>query len=191
MLMTGDIRRGSVGTSNPVSDLIEELQYTLGEGPCLDAYHDNQPVLEPNLVEPVVPRWLAFSGPAIDAGVRAVFGFPLQAGAIRIGALNLYRDRSGPLTPEQHDDALVLAGVTTETVLALQADAPPGELAEALEAHAEFQFAVHNAAGMVSVQLGVSIPEAILRLRAYAFANNRPLTAVAKDVVERRLELSD
>ena len=114
-LISGDIRRGSLATTNDVSELIEELQYTLGEGPCIDAYHDNRPVFEPDLVAPAVPRWLAFSGPAIDAGVRAIFGFPLQAGTSRLGALDLYCDQAGSLTDEQYDDALILADLTAET----------------------------------------------------------------------------
>src|SRR5882762_6051212 len=92
MLMSGDVPRGSVCTTNDVSALIEQLQYALGEGPCVDAHNQDRPVLEPDLAHPATPRWLAFSAPAVEAGVRAVFGFPLQVGAVRLGALNLYRD---------------------------------------------------------------------------------------------------
>ena len=116
MLMSEDVPQGSVCTSNPVSDLIEQLQYGLGEGPCVDAYHEDEPVLEPDLAEPSRPRWPAFAGPAIDAGVRAVFGFPLRVGAVRLGALNLYCDRPGPLTDDQHADALVMADVAAQAV---------------------------------------------------------------------------
>jgi GAF domain-containing protein len=97
----------------------------LGQGPCIEAYEEGRPVLEPNLTRPARPRWLGFTGPALDAGVRAVFGFPLRVGAVRLGALNLYRDRSGPLSDEQHADALVLADVAAELILMLQAHAPP------------------------------------------------------------------
>ena len=96
MLMSGDVPSGSVCSTNEVSDLIEQLQYELGEGPCVDAFHQDRPVLEPDLAHPSTPRWLAFSGPAVTAGALAVFGFPLQLGAVRLGALNLYRDRPGP-----------------------------------------------------------------------------------------------
>jgi hypothetical protein len=187
MLMSGDLPRGSVCSSDERSALIEELQYTLGEGPCVDAYHQDWPVLEPDLAGIGVARWVAFSGPAVAAGARAVFGFPLQVGAIRLGALNLYRDRPGPLSADQHADALVMAGVAARAVLAMQANAPPGQLAAELEAGANFHFVVHQAAGVVSAQLDVSMTEALIRLRAYAFANDRMLTAVAEDVVARRL----
>src|ERR1039458_3782476 len=98
MLMSDDAPMGSVCTTNKVSDLIEELQYELGEGPCVDAHHEGRPVLEPDLADPATPRWLAFSPPALAAGTRAVFGFPLQVGAARLGAMNLYRDRPGRLS---------------------------------------------------------------------------------------------
>ena len=187
MLMSGDVPRGSLCTTGPVSALIEQLQYTLGEGPCMDAYNHDRPVLEPNLAQPITARWIGFSGPAIEAGVRAIFGFPMPVGAIRLGALNLYRDRPGSLSDDQHADALVMADVAAHAVLAIQAHAPPGRLAAELEAGADFQYVVHQAAGMVAVQLDVSIGTALIRLRAHAFGNDVPLTAVAHDVVGRRL----
>jgi hypothetical protein len=191
MLMSGDMPRGSVCTTNSVSALLEELQFSLGEGPCVDAHSQGAPVLEPDLADPRVSRWLAFSGPALQAGARAVFGFPLQAGAVNMGSLDLYRDRPGPLTDEQYADALVMADIAAHAVLMLQADAPPGMLAVELEAGADFQYVVHQAAGMVAAQLDVSVGQALIRLRAYAFGNDRPLPAVARDVVARTLRFDE
>ncbi len=191
MLMSGDVPRGSVCTTNKVSDVIEQLQFGLGEGPCVDAYHQDRPVLEPDLDEPSTPRWPAFAGPAVEAGVRAIFGFPLHVGAVRLGALNLYRDRPGPLSDDQHADALVMADVAAQALLLLQAEAPPGELAAELESGADFHFAVHQASGMVAAQLDVSVGEALIRLRAHAFGNDRALAGVSEDVVARRLRFDD
>ncbi len=189
MLMSGDIPRGSLNSTDDVSQLIEELQYTLGQGPCVDAYRQDGVVAEPDLAEPVAARWPAFTPPALQAGVRAVFGFPLRVGTVRLGALNLYRDRPGPLNDEQHADALVVADVAARWVLDTQAGAPPGAVAKELEAGADFHFAVHNAAGMISVQQGISVTEALIRLRAFAFSNDRLLADVADDVVARKLRL--
>jgi GAF domain-containing protein len=152
MLMSGDMPRGSLCTTDQVSQLIEELQYTFGEGPCLDAYQQGKVVTEPDLGDPAERRWPAFTPPALQAGVRAVFGFPLRAGAVHLGALNLYRDVPGPLTGEQHADALVVAEVAARWVLEAQAGAAAGTVAGELEAGADFHFAVHNAAGIVSAQ---------------------------------------
>lgn len=189
MLMSGDIPRGSLCTTNAVSHLIEELQYTLGEGPCVDAYQQDRVVAEPDLAEPTISRWLAFTPPALAAGVRAVFGYPLRVGSVRLGALNLYRDRASSLTDDQHADALVMASFVARWVLEAQAGAPLDTVAAELEIGADFHFVVHNAAGMVSVQLGISIAEALIRLRAFAFSNDRLLADVARDVVARTLRL--
>jgi hypothetical protein len=191
MLMSGDTPSGSICTTDEVSALIEELQYSLGEGPCVDAYHLDRPVFEPDLVQPRVFRWPAFAGPAIGAGVRAVFGFPLQVGAVRLGALNLYCDRPGPLTDEQHADALVMADVAAQAVLLIQSNAPSGKLADELEASANFQYVVHQASGMVAAQLDVTVAHALIRLKAYAFGNERRLADVAGDVVARILRFDD
>lgn len=190
MLMSGELPEGVICTTNQVSKLIEDLQFTLGEGPCVDAYSYDRPVFEPDLTKPEVPRWMAFSIPAIAAGVRAVFGFPLQVGAVRLGALNLYRDEPGPLSDDQHADALVMADVSAAAVLMMQANAPPGKLAVELEQGADFRYVVHQAAGMVAAQLDVSIAQAMIRLRGYSFSNDRPLTEVAQDVVARRLRFN-
>lgn len=200
MLMSDDVPRGSVCSSNRVSALLEDLQYSLGEGPCVDAYQQDRPVSEPDLAghgglsgpdgADGGSRWVAFTPAAVAAGARAVFGFPLRVGDVRIGALNLYRDSPGPLDDDQHADALVLAGVAARAVLAMQADAPAGMLGAELEAESDFRFVVHQASGMVSAQLDVSVGEALVRLRAFAFAHDRPLTTVAEEVVARRLRFS-
>ncbi len=189
MLMSGEIPRGSLCSSDEVSHLIEDLQYTLGEGPCVDAYQQNRVVAEPDLADPVADRWPAFTPAALDAGVRAVFGFPLRAGAVRLGALNLYRGRSGALSGDQQGDALVVAEVAARWVLEAQAGAPAGTVAVQVAAGADFHLVVHNAAGMVSVQEGISVTEALIRLRAFAFSHDRLVGDVAGDIVARRFRL--
>jgi hypothetical protein len=187
MLLTGGLPRGSVCTTNEVSTLIEELQYTLGEGPCIDAHRHHAPVIEPDLAHPATLRWAEFSRSAVEAGARAVFGFPVSVGDVHLGALNLYRDRPGPLSADQHADALVVAGVAARAIITMQAHAVPGALGPALEAGGNFRFVVHQAAGRVAVQLGVPVDEALIRLRAYAFAGGRTVSDVAVDVAEGRL----
>ena len=90
----------------------------------------------------------------MQAGAKAVFGFPMRVGAVRLGALNMYRAVRGPLTGEQHADALVVADVTARWVLKARPVRLPAPSLPELEASADFHFSVHNAAGMVSVQGG-------------------------------------
>ena len=187
MLMSGDVQRGSICSTDPVSALIEQLQYDLGEGPCVDACRLDRPVAEPDLASATATRWMAFTPPAVAAGARAVFGFPMQVGAVRLGALNLYCDEPRSLTDDQHADALLMAGIAAQAVLVMQAGAPEGQVAAELEARADFQYVVHQASGMVAAQLDASVATALIRLRAHAFGESRPLVDVARDVVARKL----
>ena len=189
MLMSADVPKGTLCATNDVSSLIEELQYGLGEGPCVDAHHESRVVLEPDLAASSARRWFAFAPRAVEAGAAAMFAFPLRVGRARLGALDLYRDTPGPLTDDQHVDALAMADVIARWVLDVQADAPAGAVAGELQLGSDFHFIVHNAAGAASVQLGVDIAEALVRLRAYAFSHDRLLRDVAEDVVARRLRL--
>ncbi len=191
MLMSGDLPLGSPCSSNQVSALLERLQFDLGEGPCVDAYQLGSPVMEPDLADPAVTRWHEFSGQALDVGVRAVFGFPLEVGAVRIGALNLYRDHAGPMSDEHHAEAIVMAEVAAQALLAMQAAAPDGQLAAEMEEAGDFPYVVHQASGMVAAQLEVSVAQALIRLRAHAFGNDRRLADVAADVVARRIRFVD
>ena len=189
MLMSESVPRGSVGSTDEVSRAIEELQYTLGEGPSIDAHKLGSPVVEADLADDRHSRWTAFTPLALAAGARAVFGFPLVIGAVRVGVLNFYRDRAGPLVGGHHADALVAADVAARAVLAMQANASPGQIVSELESGLTLHSVVHQASGMVAAQLDVHIHEALLRLRARAFAEGRPLTEIAGDVVARRLRL--
>lgn len=189
MLMTDGEHKGTLGISDDVMRVVEELQFTLGEGPCIDAFTSARPVMEPDLSEPVDLRWPAFTGPAIDAGVRAVFGFPLRSGSVSLGALDLYQDRPGELRQSQIADAIVMTDVICNTVLALQAEAPPDALAEQIDISLHNRAVVHQAAGMLSVQLGIDVGDALARIRAHAYGTGLPVNDVATAIVERRLRL--
>src|SRR5205807_9657787 len=128
---------------------------------------------------------------AIGAGVRAMFGFPLRVGAVRLGALNLYSDRAGSLPDDRYADALVAADVAAHTIIGLQAGAAAGRMAAELETGADFRYVVHQASGMVAAQLDVSVALALIRLRAYSFGNGLSLAEVAGDVVARRLRFDE
>ncbi len=181
--------------TDEVSRQLAELQLTFGEGPLLDASASNGPVLASDLADAELgTRWPAFTAAACQAGVTAVFAFPLLVGAIRAGVLGLYRDRAGPLSNFQLGDALVFAD--TATMLLLDAGDPaaggagpgagPGGQPASLASH---RAEIDQATGMLTEQLGVGIADAFVRLRAYAYSNDLQLTDVARDIVARRLRL--
>jgi hypothetical protein len=184
-VMTGD-RAGqtTVCCSDHIARVLDDLQFTLGEGPCVDAFSSDRPVSEPDLGQSS-ERWLAFTPAAISAGAAAVFGFPLRAGPTLLGALTLYRDRPGALGSEQHADALVVADVIAREIVARQAAAPAGMVADDLADDRSLRVVVHQATGMVAAQLDVEVQEALLRLRARAYSEDTSVTVVATAVVNR------
>jgi GAF domain-containing protein len=188
LMVDGELR-GTVGGTGPGIEVIQELQLSLGQGPCVDAWRSGEPVTESDLADPPLARWPAFARAAAEEGVRAVFAFPLRVGAIRIGVLALYRDHAGGLSADEFADGLVLAEVAMQMVLGLQAGAEPDALHALLAGQPTYWAEVHQATGMVSAQLGVTLDEAFVRLRATSFAENRQLREVAADVVARRLRL--
>lgn len=185
---------GTLGSSGEVSRRIDELQFTLGEGPCLDSVRQKSPVLMPDLGAAAARRWPAFAGAAQDLGVRAVFALPVAVASSWIGALDLFRTTPGPLSPTglfggrwaAELAALPLLDLLT-TNLDLAAAGPGGEGWAELESLERIE--VYQATGMLMGQLGVDSAEALVRLRAHAFAQDQSPSEVAWDVIERRLSL--
>jgi hypothetical protein len=177
-------------TSDMVSARVENLQLLLGEGPCRDAFDTGSPVLADDLQAMAWrDRWPVFAGAAVQAGTRAVFALPLRAGATGVGVLDLYRDSPGLLAGQDLADALDFADAVTDLLLAetLPNGDSSGEHGGGAGSYLAQRAVVHQATGMVSVQLEAGLDEAFARLRAYAFAVERTLEAVADDVVARRL----
>jgi ANTAR domain len=182
--------------TDKASELLAELQLTLGEGPGRDAATSGGPVLASDLDETeAVRRWPSFAPAARQAGAAAIFAFPLHLGAIRTGVMSLYRVRSGPLSAFQLGDALIFADTATLLLLDAQdhparapgwAEAGPGGQPADLTRH---RAEIDQATGMLTEQLGVGIAEAFIRLRAYAYAHDRGLSDLARDIVARRLRL--
>jgi GAF domain-containing protein len=179
--------RGLSAASDPLSRQIEELQFVLGEGPCMDAFETRRPVLIADLGEDAMTRWPVYAPAARAAGARAVFAFPLQIGGARLGVLDVFRDRTGALSADQVTDALTFAEVTVTALLDRQERAGAHDATDGMVEGVAHRAELFQAQGMVMVQLGVTIGEALVRMRAYAYAEDRDLGEVARDVVARRL----
>jgi hypothetical protein len=189
-VLTEEGKHGLAAVSDPVSAVVEELQFSLGEGPCIDAHTSRHPVLESDLGESAMRRWPGYAPAAYGHGVRAVFAFPLQIGVAPVGVLDVYRDTAGELSREALARALAFAEVALTTLLDGQARAPGGETDDGLgEALTRHRAEVYQAQGMVRIQLGVSLEDALARMRAHAFVHGRTLSDVAADIVARRLTL--
>ena len=179
----------TAAASDARSALVEELQFTLGEGPCLEAYGSGRPVLCPDLAADCRERWPGYGSAAGQHGVRAVFAFPLQIGTARLGAIDFYRNEVGVLSAPVVAQALTFADLAIRSLLDGQRQSHTGAYSVPLDESFDNRFQVYQAQGMLSVQLGVSMPEAMVRLRAHAYAEDLLLGDVADAIVARRLTL--
>ncbi|MFJ7272635.1 ANTAR domain-containing protein [Streptomyces sp. NPDC099050] len=184
-LLTGDVTE-PLWCSDETSQHFEDLQFTLGEGPGPDTLRSGAMVLVPDLAQVRPDRWAALA--AESTPVRAVFCFPMGIGAISVGVLTAVRRTPGALTAHQVGDALVLAAALTARLLG-NSEPHAGVPAPLDPPHTLQRAVVHQATGMLSVQLALTLPQALLRLRAHAYSSGRPITDVCQDVVERRLRL--
>jgi hypothetical protein len=180
---------GTVAASDARSRLLEELQFTLGEGPAIDAYSLRRPVLEPDLVTHGARRWPGYAAAAHEHGIRAVFAFPVQVGAARAGALDVYRAEPGTLTADALTQAVTFADVAMELLVDGQARAGEDRASPDVDDALATRLEVYQAQGMVMVDLGVGIEEAMVRLRAHSFAAGRSIGDVAQDIVTGKLIL--
>ncbi len=196
-LLTASVARETLWASDPTAQLLEDLQYSLGEGACMQAATTGFPVLVPDLHHSTqVARWPIFAAAVAEqTRVRALFALPMQFGVINLGVLDLYRATPGGLGQEQWRDGLAAADIAAVMMLELRTDPddPDGYddsdapwLDPSLGSRAE----IHQATGMVLVQLAITATEALARLRAHAFTEQRLLLEVAADVVARRLEFT-
>jgi hypothetical protein len=181
VLMSRGQDQGLTGASDTTASAVQNLEFTLGEGPGIDAHAGGRPVFVDDL-QAVDGRWPHFTSSAIGLGVRAVSALPLHVGAVNLGVLLLYRDQPGAMASGCLNSALVIADLLTDLVLSLQSETASESLAWALDV-SDYRAVVHQATGMISAQLSCGVEEALVRLRGHAFGAGRLISEVAEDVV--------
>jgi len=189
-VMTSTGTWGFAVASDPASQRMEELQFTLGEGPCIEAIATSRPVLVADVNDGAASRWPMYASAIQEYGVQSIFAFPLGTGAAGLGVMDVFRTSVGRMTQEDIAQSLTFAEIARITMLEGQGGAGADTVPEGFDEFPGYRAEVFQAQGMIMVQLGVSISEALLRLRAYTYAEGRELTDVARDVVHRTLHFT-
>jgi GAF domain/ANTAR domain len=192
-LMHDGTTQGTFGSSGALSEQLDELQFTFGVGPCIDAVRQGGPVLIEDLGDPGETRWPAYAEAVVNLGVRAVYALPVMLANSYVGALDLYRHAPGPLLGDSLIGALLAAELAALPLLdllspdvdALNAADEDDQGWDRLASLSRVE--VFQATGMLMGQLDCGPPEALIRLRAHAFANGLTASQVAWSVVERHL----
>jgi hypothetical protein len=196
--------RELIYATDSLAQQLDELQYTIGEGPCFDAYLDDRPQFHPVMTSIAqTSRWPTFAADATELGAHALFAFPVPDGQRPMGVLELYRRSVGSLDAAECAAVVACTAMIAQRLLsnwehhvihfggveqALAAAATTGvALSEAANPFTRTQ--IHVAGGMLAIQLGVDPDEGVDRLRAYSYASGRRIASVAADIIARRLTL--
>ena len=188
------VNSATLGSSDAAARVYDELQFTMGEGPCLDSVATRGPILVADLADTNKVRWPAYGPAMLDYKIRSVFAIPVVLAGEFVGALDLFRAQPGELPDDELAGAVVAAELAGAPLLDLMgsdlqaAVNDPGSSAWA-EFNALSRTEVSQATGMLVAQLGVEPTDALVRLRAHAYATNRSATDVARDILDRRLRL--
>ena len=182
-LMSAGGSDGVAAASDDRCRSVEELQFTTGEGPCLEAFAARRPVLAPDLLSETGGRWPGYASAALLSGVAAVFAFPLHVGSVAFGVLDVFSDHPGSLTAEQETLASTYAQIATEIMLDGELTTIEGELDPALSSALDDRAQIHQAQGMVVFDLGVDPAEALARMKARAFSGDEALIDLAREII--------
>ena len=164
--------------TDDVSERIAELEFALGQGPGVDAVASGLPATADDLESGIaLRRWPLFAVEALSAGVRAVQAYPIMFDERAFGAVGLYSKGPMRLTSAQHRHARDI----TELIGLVLVDPSSGE-----SIGSGLRMSVHQAAGMVMQQSGLSIQEALVLLRSVAFSEDRQVSDLAADVIARQ-----
>ncbi|WP_051399947.1 GAF and ANTAR domain-containing protein [Haloechinothrix halophila] len=187
MVDTG--HRQTLYASDAVMEYVEAVQFSLGEGPCFEAFQTGVPVLVPDLASDAGQAWPMFATQVATADIGAIFAFPLRQGAARFGAMDMYRRDPGWLSDAEVATVLQITDIATSALFAASAGGEDGEISEdSIMELTRTRAVVHQATGMIVAEFAIPAEQALARLRGYAFATGRLLDDVAADLVAHRLQ---
>jgi hypothetical protein len=166
---------------------LTEAEFDLGEGPAFESAKTDRPVLIDRWNAGSIAAWPLAGARISNAGIGAISTFPLRLGAIRLGVVHVVRLQPGPLSDDSFANARVIADLMTDAVLFLQAGLVNADFDDLLSATGRDRLRVHQATGMVAEMLDCSMPDALARMRARAFADGTPLFDLATRVIDREL----
>lgn len=173
-------RRGraeTVAASDPLVERIEKVQYTAGEGPCLDAAFERGNVIVSDV--PNEERWPRWSEAARAEGVGSTMAIRLHADEATLGALNLFSDRSHAFEGEAEDVAVIFGAHASEAMA-------KARLVHGLRTALESRHAIGIAQGVLATRYGLSYERAFDVLHRYSNDHNLKLRDVAETVAELR-----
>ena len=176
---------GLVASSSEAMRLLELFELQAQQGPCLDAFHTGEPVVQENLQ---AGRWPSFAAAARKAGFRSALALPLRLREVTVGALNLLSATNTPMPEADLIVARAFADLAALSIAQHRASAEAQRLTEQLSSALTSRVVIEQAKGVISERAEVDLAEAFARLRAHARNHNLRLTDVAQAAVDGTLD---
>ncbi len=179
----------ALAESGPLALFLDETQFQLGDGPVFESQKSIAPVIVEDMSSPAARSQFPAFGPiAMDKNVLSIAVFPITMGTAKLGTLNIYREKAGPLSAEQYANGLIAASFALGEAIDHQAGVlqkiSSGEIPHRFESsHLQI------AAGMIAEALNCSIVESLVLIRARAFTDGVPVVQIARQIEEKKLVL--
>jgi hypothetical protein len=186
---SGSVQETALHASDDFATRLDELQFDLGEGPRWEAARSRLPVLLPYVRSMSHVKWPVFGHALTETDAQALFVFPLVVGAMDIGVVELYRDTPGELSDSELLTARALADDAAWKLLRRVLIPDTGDERGQVELSPSRR-EIHQATGMVLAQIGGTAADALLLLRAHAFANGQTVRETSNEVLSRKLDFS-
>jgi hypothetical protein len=181
--------QGPLASAGTLGGLMAETEMSLGEGPVFEVVVTGRAKSFADLEATQEAPWPLFRDSALAHGVRAVHTFPLNLGAVQLGALEFYSDTPEPLSRSTLIDCYAIADLTTSTLLYMQAGLADSQFADLLSSSDSDRLRIHQATGMVAEMLNCSLTDAVARMRAHAFSHELSLFELSTQLIDRKIRL--
>jgi GAF domain-containing protein len=181
MLVDRDQVLRNLAASDKLAEPLEKLQATHGEGPCVDAFDDKEPVAAGDLVDG--DQWPSFSPAAVDQGLRAVLASPIPYSDQAVGVVAVFDSRPHPWTDAESEAIVAFTDLVAMLVLNAMEASERGRVASELQVALDSRVVIEQAKGVLVGRHGLTTRQAFERLRRQARDQRRPLTEIARAVV--------
>ena len=181
MLVDRDQVLRNLAASDELAEPLEELQAAHGEGPCVDAFDDKEPVAAGDLAGG--GQWPSFSPAAVEQGLQAVLSSPIPYSEQAVGVVAVFDGRPHPWTDAESEAIVAFTDLVALLVLNAMEASERGRVASALPVALDSRVVIEQAKGVLVGRHGLTTRQAFERLRRQARDQRRPLTEVARGVV--------
>jgi GAF domain-containing protein len=175
-------RADTIVATAPFVTEIDDIQYGMGQGPCITAAREGHTVLSGSLGAD--SRWPRFGGRVARLGVHSVVSLPLITPDGVVGAMNVYAHGKNIFDDRAAELGAIFATPAAIAVQNAHVLAQTRRLANRLQSALEIRGVIDRAVGILMSRSGITEQEALERLRSLSQREHRRLAEVARQTVD-------